>query len=317
MDKKLLSSLDEQSYRRYLERQDMQNFHRVVVDNYETVKYLEDSSVRVWYNTEYTDYTTHWHPAVEIIMPLENNYTLTVGSEVYELSPGDILFIPSGELHSIKAPETGARLIYLFDFDEISKLNGFSFLMPFITQPILINEETCPQIYREEAGLLKEIFMEYFHETSLWELEVYSRLLQFFVVYGRFRISSDSEFAGSQTNKQRELTEKLNCVFDYIDEHFAEDVTLESAADVAGFSKFHFSRLFKQCSGQNFYDYLCYKRIRSAEMMLLRPELTVTEIALQSGFSSLSTFNRTFKRIKDCTPTEYRNLLATSAHKNL
>ena len=87
-----------------------------------------------------------------------------------------------------------------------------------------------------------------------------------------------------------------------------EEITLESIADIAGFSKFHFSRLFKQCSGQNFYDYLCFKRIKTAEMLLLKPTLPITEIALQSGFSSLSTFNRTFKRLKNCTPTEYRNL---------
>ncbi|ABX43014.1 helix-turn-helix domain-containing protein [Lachnoclostridium phytofermentans] len=72
--------------------------------------------------------------------------------------------------------------------------------------------------------------------------------------------------------------------------------------------------MFKQCSGQNFYDFLSFKRIKSAEMLLLNPDLTITEIALQSGFSSLSTFNRTFKRTKNCTPTEYRDLCSKSSH---
>lgn len=49
-------------------------------------------------------------------------------------------------------------------------------------------------------------------------------------------------------------------------------------------------------------------------MLLLNPDLTITEIALQSGFSSLSTFNRTFKRTKNCTPTEYRDLCSKSSH---
>ncbi len=50
------------------------------------------------------------------------------------------------------------------------------------------------------------------------------------------------------------------------------------------------------------------KRIEHAEKLLVDPELSITEVALQSGFSSLSAFIRMFKLIKDCTPTEFRSL---------
>ena len=93
-----------------------------------------------------------------------------------------------------------------------------------------------------------------------------------------------------------------------------DPITLEMVSDIAGFSKYHFSRLFKQCSGYNFYDYLCYLRIKSAENLLIHPGVSITEIALQSGFTSLSTFNRIFKKIKNCTPSEYRNLYNISLH---
>ena len=56
------------------------------------------------------------------------------------------------------------------------------------------------------------------------------------------------------------------------------------------------------------YKYLNKKRIEYAEKLLVDPELSITEVALQSGFSSLSAFIRMFKLIKDCTPTEFRNL---------
>lgn len=289
-------------------QQDMEYFHRVVEDNYEPVVYLPGSSVRIWYNEETNDWPTHWHPAIEIIMPLENIYTVKTSQQEYVLNPGDILAIPAGELHWLIAPESGSRLIYLLDFSVISQLNGFSYLMPFLSQPMLITDEVCPQIYRQEAEYLEKMFIEYFSNTNLYELVIYSHLLNFFVTFGRYRMLKDDALFISNAGKQKELIEKLNTVFDYLDAHYMEDITLEKVADVAGFSKFHFSRLFKQCSKQNFYDYLCFKRIKSAEMLLLKPELSITEIALQAGFTSLSTFNRTFKRFKSCTPTEYRSL---------
>lgn len=308
-------SLDSSLIPKYRNIQDAEQFQRITKGDYELVGYLPSSSIRFWVNMEPEDYNTHWHPAIEMVMPLENGYTVIVGQEEYILRPGDIFIIPAGELHHLIAPSSGMRLIYLFDFTILSKIRGFTYLTPYISQPILINRENFDTIYDKEAGLILQMCNDYFSDDSLRELMVYSHLLDFFACYGKYRMSmEDASSSGSGTNRHKDLMEKLYKVFEYLDEHFVEDITLEKAADVAGFSKFHFSRLFKQCSGYNFYDYLCYRRIKSAENLLLKPGLSITEIALLSGFSSLSTFNRTFKRFKNCTPSEYRTLYSKSLH---
>ena len=309
-------TLDNNLVNQYRELQLKEEFQRIVDGNYELVSYLPGSSVRFWVNTEPTEYATHWHPALEIIMPLENTYTVTAGQEEYHLNPGDIFIIPAGELHQLTAPPTGTRLIYLFDFSILSKIRGFSYLNPYLSQPVLINRETYAPIYDTMASLMIQMCKDYFSDDSLRELVVYSYLMNFFVCFGRYRMSMEdvTPYTHANADRHKDLMDKLNTVFDFLDEHYMEDITLEKVSDVAGFSKFHFSRLFKQCSGYNFYDYLCYRRIKSAESLLLKPGLSVTEIALQSGFSSLSTFNRTFKRFKNCTPSEYRNLYNKSLH---
>jgi len=173
-----------------------------------------------------------------------------------------------------------------------------------------MNKDNYGEIYDDESRLMIQMCNAYFGDDSLRELTVYSYLLEFFVTYGRYRMTREeaTPYSASDMYKQKDLMKRLNKVFDHLDEHYMDDITLEKAAGIAGFSKFHFSRLFKQCSGYNFYDYLCYRRIKSAENLLLKPEMSITEIALQSGFTSLSTFNRTFKRFKNCTPSEYRKL---------
>lgn len=289
-------------------------FRRIVEGNYEIMSYLPDSSIRIWHNQASQSYSSHWHPAMEIITPLKNGYTVKVQQTRFDLLPGDILIIPSGELHELIAPATGERLIYVFDFSLISKIKGFSSLLPFWTQPILIQRDVSPTLFEEEYRLILQIHEEYFGEDSLREPIIYSLLIHFFVNLGRNHIQTDLSLSNSHPDKRRDLIARLNTVFDYLDKHYMEDLSLDAVSQIAGFSKFHFSRIFKECSGQNFYDYLSYKRIKSAETLLLRPDSTITEIALQSGFSSISTFNRTFKKVKNCTPSEYRALCSKSMH---
>lgn len=59
-------------------------------------------------------------------------------------------------------------------------------------------------------------------------------------------------------------------------------------------------------------EFLNERRITKAEELLYTTVLSVTDIAMQSGFSSISAFNRTFKTMKGCSPSEYRNKLFVS-----
>lgn len=287
-------------------QQPIGGFHRVVENNFEHVDYLKGSTIRIWFNDDSNHYSTHWHTATEIIMPMENYYTVTVYQTKYHLNVGDILVIPSGEQHELNAPPSGSRFIYLFDFSAISKLKGFASILPLLNQPLLITAQTAPGIYESEYDLLLQMRNEYFSDNNLRELIIYSLIINFFVYIGRNHFESNIDNPYIRTNKKREYIETFNEVLDYIDNHYMEDLCLETVACSAGFSKYYFTRLFKQYTDTTFYDYLSYKRIRVAENLLSRAELSVTEIALQSGFSSISTFNRIFKKLKNCSPTEYR-----------
>ena len=97
----------------------------------------------------------------------------------------------------------------------------------------------------------------------------------------------------------------------YISEHCTEPIVIDQLASLAGFSRFHFARLFKQFTNISCYQYLIQKRVAYAERLLIRPGITITEAAMESGFNSLATFNRVFKTSKGCTPSEYRSLNRT------
>lgn len=288
---------------------------REVSGNHEIVKYRVDSNVRIWFNEQDISYAPHWHNALEIICPIENYYDVIIGENSYHINPGEILIIPSGEIHQLQAPDSGTRFIFMFDLSAISGLNGFSNIQSIMAQPLFITNTSHPYIHDDLYRLLMQISNEYFGMDAFKELTIFSLLINFFVHIGNNHINNSQFFPNVRVYKQKEYIQKFNDVMDYIDTHYMDELTLEDVASTIGFSKYHFTRLFKQYTNTTFYDYLSFKRIKVAESLLMQPDLSITEIALQSGFSSISTFNRCFKQQKNCTPSEYRSLYSTKGDR--
>ncbi len=281
---------------------------RILDGVYEKIDYKDNSSILLHINRETDNYPPHWHTAVEVIMPIVNIYTIIIGKTTYNLNEGDILVIPPGELHELIAPKEGLRRILLFDYSLISSLKGITNIFTVLNQPRLITSRNAPDTHKELTKIYDEITDEYNSSNALREAAIYSLIIKMFVILGRKYMNTEHIFPDVKLNKQKEYIEKFNLIFDYINENFMDDISLDVIADVAGFSKFHFSRLFKQFTDMSFYDYLNQRRVKEAEKLLLNPNLSITEVAMSSGFSSISTFNRVFKQFKECTPTEFKNL---------
>ncbi|WP_425264008.1 helix-turn-helix transcriptional regulator [Streptomyces silaceus] len=94
---------------------------------------------------------------------------------------------------------------------------------------------------------------------------------------------------------------------DAMDRDWADpDLDLDAIAAHAGYSRHHFLRAFKEVYGETPGRYLSRRRIERAEDMLRAADLSVTEICMLVGFSSVGTFSSTFKRQTGLTPSEYR-----------
>lgn len=100
----------------------------------------------------------------------------------------------------------------------------------------------------------------------------------------------------------------VETVTTYISEHFAERLTINKLAAIAGFSEYHFIRIFKRRTGFTPYEYLINTRMSNARYLLKNSVLPIKEICFSTGFSCESSFCSTFKRIEGITPAQYRNL---------
>lgn len=277
----------------------------------EIIDYEYPLGLRLYHNREYEDFEEHWHTGIEIIMPLSSTYTLIVGEERYCLQPGDIIIINSGVLHSIEAPPAGERIILQFDVVLLYSLKEMETLLALMPPVFLLTRSGRTELYDFVRERMDRIVKEYDEKETFREALIYAMLIEIYVELGRnaaireiFNREGGAKGAGA---KQREYLEVIMGVCSHINQHFQENLTLEEIAEISGFSKFHFTRVFKQYMNMTFYEYLNSRRIKRAEELLFSTEMNITEVAMNSGFSSLSAFNRTFKSLNKCSPTEFRN----------
>ncbi len=281
---------------------------RILVGNdFELVDFVTDSHTRIWYNNLNVGYAQHHHDAMEIILCIDAPYTIVANGISYTLNDGDIFFIPPHIIHEIKKPTHGNRFVFLIDVDFLDALHASKVLEPLFMDVIFCSTSRTPQIYMDIHKHLMNAIDLYFEDGIMAEFDIYANLLQIFSILGRNTYQQVVTGASAdETTKSREHFNKTSALLNYLNDHYMENITLETAANLTGFSKYHFERLFKEQTNTTFYDFLSRKRIREAQR-LLGTDITITDVAFQTGFNNMTTFCRCFKKITGLTPSEYRN----------
>jgi AraC-like DNA-binding protein len=98
----------------------------------------------------------------------------------------------------------------------------------------------------------------------------------------------------------------LRRVREFIETHLEENISIQTLATIAGLSKYHFARAFKQSEGTTPHGYLVQCRVRRAQDLLAATDLPLSEIALASGFADQSHCARRFREHVGVTPSSYR-----------
>ena len=109
-----------------------------------------------------------------------------------------------------------------------------------------------------------------------------------------------------KTQANREYAQRINRVIDHLRENLDRQVKLEELAKVACFSEFHFHRIFSAVSGETLNNFTNRLRLEKAARLLRYSDQSLTNIALDCGFSSSATFSRAFRQGYDTSPREFR-----------
>lgn len=255
-------------------------------------------------------FPTHWHPYVEMLaVPKgannEQPVIVHVGTTTYELTPNSVLFIWPGELHSTEKNSNEQIIAIQFPPRLLQQLPEFAEIISSLQKFELLTAEEYPELTENLIACM--IHMIELHDTSA-EFYQSSTLITFYEMFVSFAKYLTSQGLLEYGENQNPTSIKITEACDYISDHCADSLTLESVAEQIGFSPYYFSRTFKKHMGMGFVEYLTLQRINKAQTLLSDGSLSVTEISYQSGFHSISTFNRTFLKCKGCSPSAYRKM---------
>ena len=156
---------------------------------------------------------------------------------------------------------------------------------------------------------LKRLEEAYF-QTRVLKKKQYEAVVRLLTIFAQHLASLSNQLMVSAEQVESPIVSRAKI---YITEHQDEEVSLRQVAASVNTSAFYFCKMFKQATGLTFTDYLARMRIEKVKNLLLNPHKRISEVAYETGFQSLSQFNRVFRRVTGQAPTAWRAKLSRQA----
>ncbi|XEC93385.1 helix-turn-helix domain-containing protein [Paenibacillus tarimensis] len=250
----------------------------------------------------------HIHDWYELVYVYHGKGTFFIDQKLYDMQPGDLFLIPGNTIHraipDADNPVTSTAaffhplfLRYSYPADSFSIMGCYERCRQTKNYRLKSSDlsfrpdDRLDSMYREiktgEPGFRQAVALE----------------LQFVLLQLSRHLTTDSTREGAVSAfGPRWLLSAL----DYIDDHIAEPLRIDTLCRQAAVSSAHYSREFKKYTGINVTDYIVTKRVILAKEMLSATNHTIALIAELSGFESLPYFHRTFKKNTGMTPAAFR-----------
>ena len=273
--------------------------------NQENLAY-NDRSFLISYQNSPTSFPEHWHMSAEFILAMKDHSNYTVGKDTFCLNEGDMLLIWPTELHSVVRTPEKASMILQFDNTVIAGNRDLSLSLHMIQSLHLISAQKQPELNGKITALLKDSLRLFLDNDFFLDTRIRINVYQMLLILCTYEMEQKGAIGEEGAPSQLKLRIMRNAC-DYIARNCERDLTQQEVADYAGFSYYHFSRLFREYTSTSFSEYLARQRINRAVQQLGTGTDSITEIAYRAGFQSISTFNRVFRAYMNCSPREYRN----------
>jgi len=257
----------------------------------------------------------HWHQICEFLYVHEGQGNIIVDQKTYPIRRGMLFVFQPFQLHKVYA-NVSADSPYIRTICHFDPVFVEAGLRPFPLRHQLFMQLWQGRAVELACDLLPwtnhmdRIFALYDHADSRGRGEEEEEISMLFLqllnnLSDVSQVAANKQVEGLQTRPLR-YSER---VMHWLEEHYAEEISLASVADELHLSKFHLSRIFRSETGSSISDYLAVRRIKIACRLLQTTTLSIERIGIEVGVPNASYFIRMFKKIVGTTPLKYRNQL--------
>ena len=257
---------------------------------------------------DFPSVSLHWHKEMELIYVKKGRGEIQLETGLFQGKAGDIFVVPPGTLHALYKAK-GFSMEYeniIFNPSMLTPKNTDQTTASFL-DPLIHGKITVPTVFTPVYPYYTDVVAPIDACDEIcktkpqgYELYIKSMLFQFFFIL-------DNRCRNlTKPPKNKKALDKMKVVLKYVENNYAQKITIAEVSDIVGFSESHFMRYFKETMGTSFVDYLKEYRLTMAARLLQSSEDSVLSIAAEVGFENLSYFNRAFKGRYGMTPLQYR-----------
>lgn len=258
---------------------------------------------------------SHCHDYIELTFLLEGQCQYELNGKIYDVKENDVLFINPHCTHTtIVTDKDRLPVLFAIGFTDIN-LNGLK--MPentfsFSDIPLVYS---CPDALNQSLRkIINDILLEKTNNLPGRYFFMHASLVQLLLTIIRYFFKPDYNNNSLQLSELNEETLSIRgkkqivediCV--YMNEHYAEKISLEAIASNMYLSPIYISKLFKEETGDSPINYLISIRLKKAASLLKNSRLPISEISVMVGYENTYYFSKLFKKHYGVTPKEYRN----------
>lgn len=249
----------------------------------------------------------HWHDYFEINLVRSENLHYFIENEEYLLHPGEAVFINAGRLHrgySDYPVQMSNTIVFSGELfcGDISSQWYASVIEQFIKSDINGFVLTADVPWMKEVLLeLDKVYEEYRKNTTTSQLLIKGYMCIIFA-----NILANTTYTSRPTDVETEKMKRLHSMLSHISHNYMNPITLTELSVLAGLSETECSRFFTKQMKQTPFSYINRYRIERSCELLVNTDISISEIALQTGYNSFSYYSKRFREIMNCSPSEYR-----------
>ncbi len=255
----------------------------------------------------------HYHPEIQITLIKKGSGVRLIGDRVLPFGPGTMMIISENVPHVFRSnPTDDGQLVEAISL----YFNREAFGPKFFSLPEMQSVRSLLDLSKGglDVGGPTRTYVEEKLNRILYA-DGFDRLIKFLEIL--LALSKSSGLTELNPNRKdyyldHRDSERLNQVFNYVFSNFDKQIHLKDMAAMTHFTVNGFCRYFKNKTRRSFVTFLNEVRISKAMEQLRAKDWSVSRVAMESGFSNLSHFNRQFKAIHGMTPTEFRRQIKLS-----
>lgn len=252
----------------------------------------------------------HYHQNLDMLYVLSGSVDVVIDDKIYNLEKEDMILINSNKRHKFENSGNLLAIRFAIDYYLLSQTVGTTQML-FLCNSAADKNSAYDKLRHQMKEIIRYYYSQGQHDNCYLQSLYYEML---HILIANFMVKTDEARILFDNNAEKE---RISEIQSYIQGHYQAAISLNDLADQMFLTPAYLSKYIKKKFGMTFVDYLNNIRLFHAVDELIYTNKSLTHIAMDNGFSTSAAFNKSFKKVFNVSPGEYRKNAENRQRENI